>query len=83
MILKRVSYDESGRPIADWTEGVSSAVLRYSDDYGTNVLVVTFKDAKRREIEPGLIVLREGDGAYLLNDEGKTIEVLSRLHRPT
>lgn len=83
MILKHMFYDQElyknpAPPITEWTEGVVSAVLAYDEGWMANVLSLRFKGEK----DTINLVVKEGDGLYLCNDEGKTVEVISRLHTP-
>ena len=83
MILKRMYFDEKGRTVTSWTEGIVSASMYYSDDWKSYALSVAYRDEKCPANEPSPIVLHEGEGVYLCNDSGKTVEVLSRLQKPT
>ena len=79
MILKTQNYDEQRRIVTSWLPNVRYAVKEWSEEFETDVLKVFIgKD----QTEPNHIVLHDNCGVYLCNDEGKTIEVLSRLRDP-
>ena len=82
MILKHMYYDpeekEVPHVVTDWTEGVVGARMSFDENWQAPILSLRFKGEK----EPINFIVREGDGMFLCNDEGKTIEVLSRLHTP-
>ena len=80
MILKQMYLDDGtpARVRTRWTAGVIGAELGYDEDWQGMVLTVRFKGDK----EPLRLLVRDGDGLFLCGDEGKTIEVLSRLHVP-
>ena len=83
MILKRMYYDPAENiphphVVTDWTEGVIGASLAYDENWQSSVLTLRFKGEK----EPVNLVVHEGEGLYLCNDEGRTVEVISRLHTP-
>jgi hypothetical protein len=77
MILKRVSYDDNHRLVTRWTPEITGAARLYDENWNDEVIEVYFKDQPLERV-----VIHEGDGVYLCNDEGRTIEVLSRLHTP-
>ena len=78
MILKRQAYDEQHRLTTSWTPNIESASRYFDDDWRADVLELRFPGDKASE----KIVLEKGEGVYLCNDAGKTIEVLSRLSKP-
>lgn len=81
MILKHMYYDpeaKSDHVITHWVEGVTGASLAYDENWQAPVLSLRFKGEK----DPESVIVREGEGLYLCNDEGKTVEVISRLHTP-
>ena len=81
MILKHMFYTPED-PIhvqTEWTEGVTGANLFYDENWQAPVLSLRFKGEK----DAINLIVKDGEGLYLCNDEGKTIEVLSRLHTPT
>lgn len=81
MILKRQTYDDNGRLATTWAPGVTRVERVFDEDWESDVLRVSFgKDSAQ---PTGVIVLERGEGVYLCSDEGKTIEVLSRLQPPT
>jgi hypothetical protein len=81
MILKRQIYDDKGRITTTWASGITRAERAFDKDWESDVLRVSFgKDSGQ---QTGVIVLEKGEGVYLCNDEGKTIEVLSRPQPPT
>lgn len=75
MILKRQGRDESGRMITHWTPGIESALRCYDENWQTDVIETRFADGH----PPERVLLNRGEGVYLCSDEGRTIEVLSRL----
>jgi len=77
MILKRQNFDDKGRLVTTWTPGVISASRNYDERWQSDVLWVYF--GKESSLPSDMIVLEKDEGVYLCNDEGKTIEVLSRL----
>ena len=78
MILKQMHYDDKNKIVTYWTEGIASASMTYDEHWQANVLTMRFKGEK----DPENLVIHDGDGVYLCNDEGRTVEVLSRLHTP-
>ena len=81
MILKHMYYDpkeEIPHVVTEWTEGVVSASMAFDENWQAPVLSLRFKGEK----DVINLIVKEGDGLFLCNDEGKTIEVLSRLHTP-
>jgi len=78
MILKRQAYDDQHRLVTNWTSNIESASRHFDDDWQADVLEMHFPGDKTSE----KIVLEQGEGVYLCNDAGKTIEVLSRLSKP-
>ena len=75
MILKRVYFDENKHTVTHWTPYVTSAARFYDENWQADVVEMYFKGDHPAE----RVNLHEGEGVYLCNDEGKTIEVLSRL----
>jgi hypothetical protein len=78
MILKRETYDSKHRLETRWVPEIDSAVRYFDDDWQTDVIEMSFKSNRPAE----RVILRGDEGVYLCNDEGKTIEVLSRLRDP-
>ena len=81
MILKHMCYDPeaaTNHVVTEWTEGVIGATLAYDENWQAPVLSLKFKGEK----DVINLIVKEGDGLYLCNDEGKTVEVISRLHTP-
>jgi len=75
MILKRQSYDAQHRLVTNWSPGVTFASRLYDDDWQSDVIELRYADPPTTE----RVLLDRGEGVYLCNDEGRTIEVLSRL----
>ena len=76
MILKIESHDSQHRLETKWVPGITGANRCFDDNLGKEMLSVTFANGtvENRPINPG-------EGMYLCNDDGKTLEVLSRLNR--
>ena len=81
MIVKRQSYDEHARLETRWTPNVTSAEVVWDDEWQSDVLRVHIAAENPNPCDE-LVVLDRGEGVYLCNDEGKTVEVLSRLRHP-
>jgi len=79
MILKREAWDDRGRRVTRWAEGIATAERHFDEQYECDVLFVTFTD---KTTPPETILLENGEGAYLCNNEGRTISVLGRLCEP-
>ena len=75
MILKRMHYDAKGRLTTRWTPEITGAARFYDEDWKADVVEMTFKGDHPTE----RVVIHPGEGLYLCNDEGRTVEVLSRL----
>ena len=83
MILKRQSYDDKHRLETRWVPNVESAEVVWSDEWESEVLRIHIACENPNPCdELELIVLDRGEGVYLCNDEGKTVEVISRLQHP-
>jgi len=79
MILKQMNYDPNNHIVTRWTPDIAGAARFYDDDWKSDVIEVRLRGDHPAE----RVVLRPGEGVYLCNDEGRTVEVLSRLHTKT
>lgn len=77
MILKIESIGEGNRLETVWIPGIAQVRRRYDTDWQSEAVVLTFADGSPDETRP----IRDGEGMYLCNDTGGTIEVLSRRNR--
>lgn len=75
MILKRQGRDTDGKIVTHWTAGIESALRCYDENWQQDVIETRFADGHA----PERVLLGRGEGVYLCSDEGRTIEVLSRL----
>lgn len=73
MILKIESIGNKGRLETVWIPNISAARKRYDDPLQAEVIELTHSDGTVEVIR-----IVDGDGMYLCNDTGGTIEVLSR-----
>lgn len=76
MILKTEAMDAQNRVVRRWVQGVTKAEQYFDDTLQTECVRLSFSDGVSERVP-----LRGGDGVYLCNDNGDTLEVLSRLNR--
>ena len=77
MILKIEAYDDQHRVETLWTPGINTVRRYHDDNLQSDALRLTFTDGTPPETH----LISGKDGMYLCNDEGKTLEVISRLSR--
>lgn len=77
MILKIETFDDQHRIETLWTPEIKTARRYHDDDMQSDALKLTFADGTPPETH----LISGKDGMYLCNDEGKTLEVISRLMR--
>lgn len=75
MIAKIESYDAQRRLVTRWTPGVTSAKRYFDDDFQAEAVELKFAGDASSEI----LTITGKDGIYLCNDDGKTIDIISRL----
>lgn len=78
MILKRMTVDDKNRIVTHWAPDVESATRLYDEEWQCEAVELHFRDGHPKE----RVLLHDGEGVYLCNDEGRTVEVLSRLRDP-
>ena len=78
MILKIEAYDSQYRIETNWIPDIGSVRRFYSDELQSDALRIRFTSDS---IPPEIHRITGADGIYLCNDEGKTVEVISRLKK--